>query len=59
MEQIVGKWFDTDFFYVDEQGRIQSQLKDKDYHFFSHFFKVQMAHSYGLEWLEQDVEKVF
>ncbi len=59
MEQIVGKWFDTDFFYVDEQGRIQSQVKDKDYHFFSHFFKVQMSHAYGLEWLEQDVEKVF
>lgn len=59
MEQIVGQWFDLDFFYVDEQGRIQNDFKAKDYTFFSHFFKVQMGHNYGQEWLEQDVEKIF
>lgn len=59
MEQIVGQWFDLDFFYVDEQGRIQNDFKAKDYNFFSHFFKVQMGHNYGQEWLEQDVEKIF
>ncbi len=59
MEQIVGKWFDLDFVYVDEQGRVQCDLKNKDHKFFSHFFKVQMGHGYGQEWLDQDVEKIF
>jgi transcriptional regulator with PAS, ATPase and Fis domain len=59
IEQIVGKWFDLDFFYVDEQGRIQSDFKSKDQQYFSHFFKVQLGHNYGVEWLEQDVEKIY
>jgi two-component system response regulator HupR/HoxA len=59
MEQIIGKWFGQDLFYVDEQGRIQSNINQKDYGFKSPFFKLQMANQYGGEWLEQDIEKAF
>lgn len=59
IEQIIGKWFGLDLLYVDEHGRIQNQFQQKDYQFKSHFFKVQQSHTYGHEWLEQDVEKIY
>ena len=59
MEHIIGQWYGLDLFYVDEQGRLHNIVGQKDYSFHSHFFKVQMSQSYGHEWLEQDVEKVF
>jgi two-component system, NtrC family, response regulator HupR/HoxA len=58
MEQIIGKWFGLDLFYMDEQGRVQSGVQHKDYPFKSPFFKFQMGHQYGGEWLEQDLEKI-
>jgi two-component system response regulator HupR/HoxA len=58
LEQIIGGWYGLDIFYADEQGRIQF-LKVPDYPFKSPFFKLQMAQSYGNDWLEADVEKVF
>jgi two-component system response regulator HupR/HoxA len=57
MEQMIGQWYGLDLFYVDEQSRIHHAGKDQIHH--SHFFKVQMSHAYGHEWLEQDVEKAY
>jgi two-component system response regulator HupR/HoxA len=59
MEKMISHWYGLDLFYVDEQGRVHGLTNQKDYSFQSHFFKVQMAHGYGHEWLEQDVEKVY
>lgn len=58
LEQIIGSWYGLDVFYADEQGRIQF-IGQPDYPYKSPFFKLQMTHSFGHEWLESDVEKVF
>jgi two-component system response regulator HupR/HoxA len=58
LEQIIGGWYGLDIFYADEQGRVQF-LTQPDYPFKSPFFKLQMSQSFGHEWLEADVEKVF
>jgi len=58
LEHIIGNWFGLDIFYADEQGRIQF-VGQSDYSYRSPFLKLQMSHSYGHEWLESDVEKVF
>jgi len=58
LEHIIGNWFGLDIFYADEQGRIQF-VGQSDYSYKSPFLKLQMSHSYGHEWLESDVEKVF
>jgi two-component system response regulator HupR/HoxA len=58
LEQIIGSWFGLDIFYADEQGRIQF-IGQQDYPYKSPFLKLQMNHSFGHEWLETDVEKVF
>ncbi len=58
LEQIIGGWYGLDIFYADEQGRVQF-LTQTDYPFKSPFFKLQMSQSFGHEWLEADVEKVF
>ena len=58
LEQIIGGWYGLDIFYADEQGRVQF-LTQNDYPFKSPFFKLQMSQSFGHEWLEADVEKVF
>jgi two-component system, NtrC family, response regulator HupR/HoxA len=58
LEQIIGGWYELDIFYADEQGRIQF-VGHEEYPYRSPFFKLQMTHSFGHEWLENDVEKVF
>lgn len=58
LEQIIGGWYGLDIFYADEQGRVQF-VGQGDYPYKSPFFKLQMTHSFGHEWLESDVEKVF
>jgi len=58
LEQIIGNWFGLDIFYADEHGRIQF-IGQQDYPYKSPFLKLQMNHSFGHEWLESDVEKVF
>jgi transcriptional regulator with PAS, ATPase and Fis domain len=58
LEQIIGGWYGLDIFYADEQGRVQF-LTSPDYPYKSPFFKLQMSQSFGHDWLEADVEKVF
>jgi transcriptional regulator with PAS, ATPase and Fis domain len=58
LEQIIGGWYGVDIFYADEQGRVQF-IQQADYAFKSPFFKLQMSQSFGHDWLEADVEKVF
>ncbi len=58
LEQIIGNWFGLDVFYADDQGRVQF-LSQKEYPYKSSFLKLQMNHSFGHEWLESDVEKVY
>jgi len=58
LEQIIAGWYGLDIFYADEQGRLQF-VGQGDYPFKSPFFKLQMTHSFGHDWLESDVEKVF
>ena len=58
LEQIIGGWYGVDIFYADEQGRVQF-IQQADYVFKSPFFKLQMSQSFGHDWLEADVEKVF
>ncbi len=58
LEQIIGGWYGLDIFYADEQGRVQF-LTQTDYPYKSPFFKLQMSQSFGHDWLESDVEKVF
>jgi transcriptional regulator with PAS, ATPase and Fis domain len=58
LEKIVGNWYGLDVLYVDTQGRVQF-LQDPGYQFKSPFLKLQMTHSFGHDWLESDIEKVF
>ena len=58
LEQIIGGWYGLDIFYADEQGRVQF-IQQSEYPYKSQFFKLQMSQSYGHDWLEADVEKVF
>jgi two-component system response regulator HupR/HoxA len=58
LEQIIGGWYGIDIFYADEQGRVQF-VQQTDYLFKSPFFKLQMSQSFGHDWLEADIEKVF
>lgn len=59
LEQIIGAWYGIDILYADEQGRVQFLSNPTDYPFKSPFFKIQMSQSFGNDWLETDVEKVF
>ena len=58
LEKIVGNWYGLDVLYVDTQGRVQF-VQDPSYSFKSPFLKLQMTHSFGHDWLDADVEKVF
>jgi two-component system, NtrC family, response regulator HupR/HoxA len=58
LEQIIGGWYGLDIFYADEQGRLQF-VGQSDYQYKSQLFKLQMTHSFGHDWLESDVEKVY
>lgn len=58
LEKIVGNWYGLDLLFVDVQGRAQF-VQDPNYSFKSPFLKLQMAHSFGHDWLEADIEKVF
>jgi two-component system, NtrC family, response regulator HupR/HoxA len=57
LENIIGKWFGVDLIFVDNNGRIQSDVMQKDHKFFSQFFKVQMQSTHGHHSLTQEVEK--
>lgn len=57
MEEIMGTWFSLDLVYADKKGKVQNDFQNKAYHFYSPLFKAQMSKPFGLEWLEQDVEK--
>lgn len=57
LEAIIGEWFGVDLIYVDQNGRIQSDFTQKDYHFYSHFFKVQMNSAHGHHFVTQEIEK--
>jgi two-component system response regulator HupR/HoxA len=58
LEKIIGNWYGLDLLFVDTQGRVQF-MQDPNYAFKSPFLKLQMTHSFGHDWLESDVEKVF
>lgn len=58
LEKIIGSWYGLDVLYVDTQGRVQC-IQDPSYSFKSPFLKLQMTHSFGHDWLDADVEKVF
>ncbi|MGE3609698.1 MAG: sigma-54 interaction domain-containing protein [Bacteriovoracaceae bacterium] len=57
LEKIIGNWYGLDVLYVDTQGRVQF-IQSPDHNYKSPFFKLQMGHSFGHEWLESDIEKV-
>jgi two-component system, NtrC family, response regulator HupR/HoxA len=59
LEQIIAGWYGLDIFYADDQGRVQFLTQQTDYPYKSTFFKLQMHQSFGRDWLEADVEKVF
>jgi two-component system, NtrC family, response regulator HupR/HoxA len=58
LEKIIGSWYGLDVLFVDAQGRVQF-LQEPGYTFKSPFLKLQMTHSFGHDWLEADIEKVF
>jgi transcriptional regulator with PAS, ATPase and Fis domain len=58
LEKIIGSWYGLDILFADAQGRVQF-IQNADYSFKSPFFKLQMSQSFGHDWLEADVEKVF
>lgn len=58
LEKIIGNWYGLDVLYVDAQGRVQF-VQEPGYGFKSPFLKLQMGHSFGQDWLESDIEKVF
>lgn len=57
LEEVIGRWFGVDIFYTDKHGNVQTPVKENDYPFISHFFKMQMKMSYGHEYLSQDIEQ--
>ena len=57
LESIIGEWFGVDLVFVDSNGRIQSDVLQKEHHFFSHFFKAQMHSAHGHHFLSQEIEK--
>lgn len=58
LEKIIGNWYGLDVLYVDTQGRVQF-IQDPSYGFKSPFLKLQISHSFGHDWIESDVEKVY
>lgn len=58
LEKIIGNWYGLDVLYVDTQGRVQF-IQDPEYTFKSPFLKLQSSHSFGHDWLESDIEKVY
>lgn len=58
LEKIIGNWYGLDVLYADTQGRVQF-VQDPNYAFKSPLLKLQMTHSFGHDWLEADVEKVY
>lgn len=58
LEKIIGNWYGLDVLFVDNQGRAQF-VNEPGYTFKSPFFKLQMSHTFGHDWLEADIEKVF
>jgi len=58
LEKIIGQWYGLDVLFIDHQGRAQL-VHESEYGFKSPFFKIQMSHSFGREWLDADVEKVY
>jgi two-component system response regulator HupR/HoxA len=58
LEKIIGNWYGLDLLFVDAQGRVQF-MQSPNYSFKSPFLKLQMTHSFGHDWLDSDVEKVF
>lgn len=57
LESIIGEWFGVDLVFVDSNGRIQSDVLQKEHHFYSHFFKAQMHSAHGHHFLSQEIEK--
>ena len=58
LEKIIGSWYGLDVLYVDTQGRVQF-IQEPGYSFKSPFLKLQSTHSFGSDWLESDIEKVY
>jgi two-component system response regulator HupR/HoxA len=58
LEKIIANWYGLDVLFVDNQGRAQF-VNEPGYVFKSPFLKLQMTHSFGHDWLEADIEKVF
>lgn len=58
LEKIIGNWYGLDVLYADSQGRVQF-VQEPGYSFRSPLLKLQMAHSFGHDWLDADVEKVY
>jgi two-component system response regulator HupR/HoxA len=57
LEEVIGDWFGVDLIFVDNNGRIQTDIVQKDYNFHSHFLKVQMNSQHGHHWFTQEIEK--
>ncbi len=60
IEEIIGKWFAVDLFYVDQHGEVHGDvISNKDHNFYSHFFKVQLKLPHGQEYIHEDIQKGF
>lgn len=59
LEEILGKWFGVEQFYIDTHYKVRSNQLEKDYEYKNHFYKVQMGLNHGYDFLCQDIEKAY
>jgi two-component system response regulator HupR/HoxA len=59
LEHIIGDWFGAELVYVNEHGKVQNTINQKDYEYKNHFFKVHMHLPHGYEYLNSDIEKAY
>ncbi len=56
LQQILGKWFSIDMVFLDEFGKLQSDLDPTKFEFNSYLFKNQLLSSKGKEIFLQDID---
>ncbi len=57
LEEIIGDWFGVELLYVNEHGKVQNTINQKDYDYKNHFFKVNMSLPHGFDYIHSDIEK--
>lgn len=57
LQQILGKWFQTDILFLDEFGKLQTEFEAGKYDFRSFLFKTQWTSAKGKELLLSDLQQ--